>query len=98
MIWMPGSSWKVLRQTLQYWFVAMLQHMILLLLHQTVFLQNVPLAVRFSPGGTVIYTTFHNETQITIDMEAVLKVKLFCPLYKKMNIRYKTTVNSQLSN
>lgn len=36
-------------------------------------LQNVPLAVRFSPGGTVIYTTFHNETQITIDMEAVLK-------------------------
>ena len=36
-------------------------------------LSNVPLAVRFSSGGTVIYTTFHNETQITIDMEAVLK-------------------------
>lgn len=36
-------------------------------------LPNVPLAVRFSFGGTVIYTTFHNEAQITIDMEAVLK-------------------------
>ena len=34
---------------------------------------NVPLAIRFDPGGTVIYTTFHNELQITMDMEIALK-------------------------
>ena len=34
---------------------------------------NVPLAVRFDTGGTVIYTTFHNELQITMDMEIALK-------------------------
>jgi len=36
-------------------------------------LGNVPLALRFEPGGTVIYTTFHNEAQLTQDMEAALK-------------------------
>ncbi|MBM73757.1 MAG: hypothetical protein CMK59_00035 [Proteobacteria bacterium] len=36
-------------------------------------LTGVPLAVRFSAGGTVIYTSFHNEPQLTIDMETVLK-------------------------
>lgn len=39
----------------------------------TVTYQNVPLAVRFAPGGTVIYTTFHNESQMTSDMELALK-------------------------
>ena len=34
---------------------------------------NVPLAIRFDSGGTVIYTTFHNELQITMDMEIALK-------------------------
>ncbi|MEC7984363.1 MAG: choice-of-anchor D domain-containing protein [Myxococcota bacterium] len=34
---------------------------------------NVPLAVKFSAGGTVIYTTFHNELQLTLDMEKALK-------------------------
>ena len=34
---------------------------------------NVPLAIRFSEGGTVIYTTFHNELQMTMDMEIALK-------------------------
>jgi hypothetical protein len=36
-------------------------------------LLNKPLSVRFSYGlGTVIYTTFHNEAQITADIEQVL--------------------------
>lgn len=34
---------------------------------------NTPLAVQFAEGGTVIYTTFHNEHQMTQDMEAALK-------------------------
>lgn len=34
---------------------------------------NVPLAVQFAPGGRVIYTTFHNELQMTMDMEIALK-------------------------
>jgi|GEM_PF-1351521 len=34
---------------------------------------DAPLAVRFGSGGTVIYTTFHNELQITADMELALK-------------------------
>jgi len=33
-----------------------------------------PLAVKFNPGkGTVIYTTFHNEPQTTVDMDILLK-------------------------
>jgi len=35
--------------------------------------QDAPLAVRFAAGGTVIYTTFHNELQMTTDMEIALK-------------------------
>ena len=34
---------------------------------------DLPLAVRFSQGGTVIFTTFHNEVQITGHMELALK-------------------------
>ena len=34
--------------------------------------QDVPLAVQIDDGGRVIYTTFHNEQQITVDMEALL--------------------------
>lgn len=34
---------------------------------------NAPLAVRFEKGGTALYTTFHNEAQATIDMEALLE-------------------------
>ena len=34
---------------------------------------NVPLAIQFMPGGRVIYTTFHNEIQMTMDMEIALK-------------------------
>jgi hypothetical protein len=34
--------------------------------------QGVPLAVQIDDGGRVIYTTFHNERQITVDMEALL--------------------------
>ena len=36
-------------------------------------LSATPLAVRFTEGGTVIYTTFHNELQMTMDMEIALK-------------------------
>lgn len=32
-----------------------------------------PLAIRAEPGGRVIYTTFHNEQQITGDMDAALR-------------------------
>ena len=34
---------------------------------------NAPLALRFSAGGSVIYTSFHNEHQMTDDMEKALK-------------------------
>lgn len=34
--------------------------------------EGVPLAVQIDSGGRVIYTTFHNERQITVDMEALL--------------------------
>jgi hypothetical protein len=35
---------------------------------------NAPLAVRFEEGaGTVVFTTFHNEPQITLDMDAMLR-------------------------
>lgn len=34
---------------------------------------DVPLAVRAEPGGRLIFTTFHNEQQLTEDMEAALK-------------------------
>ena len=34
--------------------------------------EGVPLAVQIDSGGRVIYTTFHNEQQITVDMEALL--------------------------
>ena len=34
--------------------------------------QGVPLAVQIDDGGRVIYTTFHNERQITVDMAALL--------------------------
>ena len=34
---------------------------------------NAPLAVRFEKGGTALYTTFHNEAQITVDMLAILQ-------------------------
>ncbi len=34
---------------------------------------NAPLAVRFEKGGTALYTTFHNESQITVDMLAILQ-------------------------
>ena len=34
---------------------------------------NAPLALRFSAGGNVIYTSFHNEHQMTDDMEKALK-------------------------
>ncbi len=37
-------------------------------------LQDVPLAVRFEEGaGRVVFTTFHNEPQITADMELMLR-------------------------
>ena len=36
--------------------------------------KSSPLAVRLNPGqGTVIYTTFHNEPQTTVDMDLLLK-------------------------
>lgn len=35
--------------------------------------QNAPLAVKLERGGTAIYTSFHNEQQITLDMEALLE-------------------------
>ena len=35
--------------------------------------QNAPLAVKLDRGGTAIYTSFHNEQQITLDMEALLE-------------------------
>ena len=35
---------------------------------------NSPLAVRFNSGsGTALYTSFHNEQQATVDMEAILE-------------------------
>ena len=34
---------------------------------------DTPLAIQFAEGGSVIYTTFHNEGQLTHDMEAALK-------------------------
>ena len=34
---------------------------------------DAPLAVRFDHGGTVIFTTFHNEAQASTDMVAALK-------------------------
>jgi hypothetical protein len=37
-------------------------------------LVDAPLAVRFQAGsGTVVFTTFHNEPQITLDMNAMLR-------------------------
>ena len=37
-------------------------------------LQKSPLAVRLAPGnGRVIYTSFHNEPQTTVDMDLLLK-------------------------
>lgn len=35
--------------------------------------EDVPLAVQFDEGGRVIYTTFHNENQLTVDMEILLR-------------------------
>jgi hypothetical protein len=35
--------------------------------------ENAPLAVKLERGGTAIYTSFHNEQQITLDMEALLE-------------------------
>jgi len=35
-------------------------------------LQNVPLAFEIQDSGKVIYTTFHNERQITLDMQRLL--------------------------
>ena len=35
--------------------------------------ENAPLALQFSAGGSVIYTSFHNEHQMTQDMEKALK-------------------------
>jgi len=35
--------------------------------------QNAPLAVKLERGGTAIYTSFHNEQQITLDMAALLE-------------------------
>ena len=36
--------------------------------------KNSPLALKFQPGsGTVIYTSFHNEPQTTVDMDKLLK-------------------------
>lgn len=35
--------------------------------------EDVPLAMRYHPGGRVIFTTFHNEQQLTEDMEAALE-------------------------
>lgn len=35
-------------------------------------ISDAPLAVRFSEGGTVIFTTFHNEAQLTADMRVLL--------------------------
>lgn len=34
---------------------------------------DAPLAMKFENGGRVVFTTFHNEAQITEDMEIVLK-------------------------
>lgn len=36
-------------------------------------LQDVPLAVSFEREGTVLYTTFHNERQTTMDMDELLR-------------------------
>lgn len=36
-----------------------------------------PLAVRFEKGGTALYTTFHNEAQTTVDMDAILEEFIF---------------------
>ena len=36
-----------------------------------------PLAVQFDDGGRVIYTTFHNEHQLTVDMELLLTEIIF---------------------
>lgn len=36
-------------------------------------LTDRPLAVRFSPGGRVVFTSFHNDRQITRDMDAALR-------------------------
>lgn len=36
-------------------------------------LSDRPLAVRFRPGGRVVFTSFHNDRQITSDMEAALR-------------------------
>jgi len=33
---------------------------------------GAPLAARFEKNGTALYTTFHNERQITVDMSAIL--------------------------
>lgn len=35
--------------------------------------KDAPLAVRFHKGGTALYTTFHNESQITVDMKDILQ-------------------------
>lgn len=35
--------------------------------------EDAPLALRVEPGGRIIFTTFHNEQQLTEDMEAALK-------------------------
>jgi hypothetical protein len=40
-------------------------------------LSNVPLMVSHTPGGKVLYTTFHNEPQITQDMEKILNFLVF---------------------
>lgn len=41
-------------------------------------LSNKPLAVQFNSGsGTVIFTTFHNEAQVTTDMRAILQYFIF---------------------
>jgi hypothetical protein len=47
---------------------------------QAVDVPNAPLAVQFpfgSNGGSVIYTTFHNEQQTTADMDLILKYMVF---------------------
>ena len=40
-------------------------------------LSNAPLMVSHTPGGKVLYTTFHNEPQITQDMEKILNFLVF---------------------
>ena len=40
-------------------------------------ISNAPLMLSHTPGGKVLYTTFHNEPQMTQDMEKILNFLVF---------------------